>query len=112
MYRLFIDETGNPDEGASNDPERRFANLTGVVIEETHYTNHVIPDYNATRARHFGHKADRPIVLHRQWMAQRKGVFRCLNNQENRNAWLADQDRMLTEYDYTIISVTMDKAAF
>jgi hypothetical protein len=31
-YRLYIDEVGNPDLGASADPNHRFLSLTGVAI--------------------------------------------------------------------------------
>jgi hypothetical protein len=33
MYRLYIDETGNPDLKASlRDPNHRFLSLTGVIM--------------------------------------------------------------------------------
>lgn len=112
MYRLFLDETGGVDEPACNDPATRFVNLTGVILKETDYEQTIIPDFNSTRSNHFGHHPDRPIVLHRQMMASRKGIFRILGDPAKRDLWLQDQDRMLTEYPITVISVSMDKIAF
>jgi hypothetical protein len=31
-YRLYIDEVGNSDLGSSNDPNRRYLSLTGVIL--------------------------------------------------------------------------------
>ena len=35
-YRMYIDEVGNSDLGASTDPNHRYLSLTGVIIELEH----------------------------------------------------------------------------
>lgn len=112
MYRLFIDEAGGADEPATNNPESRFVNLTGVVVAESYYNNVLVPAYNDIRSTHFGHSSIRPVILHRTNMSNRKGVFKCLKTDENLSKWLADQEVLLTEFDFTLVSVTMDKIAF
>jgi hypothetical protein len=37
-YRLYIDEVGNPDLGASTDPNHRFLSLTGVALDLDYVT--------------------------------------------------------------------------
>ena len=52
-YRLYIDETGNPDLGASRDPNHRYLSLTGVVFNIHHARTILTPRLNALKQEIF-----------------------------------------------------------
>ena len=78
MYRLYIDETGNADLGASNDPNHRYLSLTGVIILQDHVRNVVAPQLNTLKQDIFNPDPDEPIILHRKDIMQRNRPFHVL----------------------------------
>jgi hypothetical protein len=51
-HRLYVDEVGNPDLGASEDPNRRYLSLTGAILQLADVIAH--PSLQATLARRMG----------------------------------------------------------
>ena len=83
MYRLYIDETGNADLNASDDPNHRYLSLTGVIIHQDHIRNVVTPQLNALKqdvfnrvgmslAAHIFSQVDRKSIL----MTDEAGQYR------------------------------------
>ena len=109
MYRLYIDETGNPDLGSSDDPNHRYLSLTGVIIERDHVRNILTPRLNALKQEFFDPDPDEPIVLHRKDIMKRNWPFHTLRNP----ALAAEFDRrllsLLQDCEYVVITAVIDK---
>jgi hypothetical protein len=71
-YRMYIDEVGNSDMGASQDPNHRYLSLTGVVLELGYVDAHVFSSLEALKRKYFGSHPDDPIVLHRKEVRPRR----------------------------------------
>jgi hypothetical protein len=71
-YRLYIDEVGNSDMGASQDPNHRYLSLTGVILELGYVDQVVHGQLEDLKRRYFGSHADEPVILHRKELVNRK----------------------------------------
>jgi hypothetical protein len=90
--RLYIDEVGNSDMGASQDPNQRYLSLTGVVLDLAYVNNVQHPRLDLKR-RFFHAHVDEPVVLHRKELVNRRPPFEALRDpvvevRFNRNCWL------------------------
>ncbi len=110
-HRLYIDEVGNSDLESSDDPNHRFLSLTGVAIELAHVRNVVHPQMEAMKARYFGAHPDEPIIFHRKEMVNARGLFRSLQDRAVKEAFDAELLAALQAWEYTVISVCIDKRA-
>lgn len=111
MYRLYIDETGNADLGASRDPNHRYLSLTGVIIERQYVRHTLTPRLNELKQEFFDPDPDEPIILHRRAILQRNRPFHALRDQKI----AADFDdkllSLLSDCEYVVITVVIDKLA-
>ena len=73
-YRLYVDEVGNPDMGASEDPNHRYLSLTGVILELGYVDAVVHPRVEDLKRRYFGSHADEPMILHRKELVKEISV--------------------------------------
>ena len=110
-FRLYIDEVGNSDLESSDDPNHRFLSLTGVVIDLHHVADVVHPGMEALKRKHFGTHPDEPIILHRKEIVNARGPFRALQDQAVKEAFDTELLAALTAWQYTVISVCIDKKA-
>jgi len=108
-YRIYIDETGNADLGSSDNPNHRFLSLTGVIIALPHVDAVIHPEMEALKREFFDHHADDPVVFHRKDMVNRLGRFEVLKSPELEQAFNARLLECLRKWDYSIITVLMDK---
>jgi len=72
-YRIYIDETGNPDLKSSNNDNHRFLSLTGVIIKLDYVDNFLHDDMENLKKRFFNYHTDNPIIFHR------KEILNCIN---------------------------------
>jgi hypothetical protein len=70
-YRLYIDEVGHANTGASivNENER-YLSLTGVAIEEGYMRDYVYPAMDELRTRYFGSHPDERVIFHRKMVTR------------------------------------------
>lgn len=108
-YRLYIDEVGNSDMGASEDPNHRYLNLTGVIIDLEHVKRVVYPQMEALKQRFFNSHPDEPVILHRREITRQTDRFFILKDPEIRALFDVDLLNYLRDWDYRVISVTIDK---
>lgn len=108
-FRLYIDEVGNPDLGSSGNPNHRFLSLTGVALDLKHVESKVHPEMEALKRRWFGSHPDDPVILHRKEMVNATGPFAVLKTPDARNKFDADLLGLLKSWEYTAISVCIDK---
>ena len=108
-YRIYIDETGNPDLKASKIPLHRFLSLTGVVVSLDHAREFLHPRMEELKSHFFDSHPDEPVILHRTEMVKTRGAFITLKDPEKRE--LIDEEllSLLRECEYAVITVCIDK---
>lgn len=109
IYRLYVDETGNADLAASQDPNHRYLSLTGVIVRLDHITGFVRPRLDALKQEVFAPDPDQPIILHRKDIVNRKGPFRILQDIKNQTLFDARLMSWIVESRYTVITAVIDK---
>lgn len=57
-YRLYIDEVGNADLNASEDPNHRYLSLTGVFLSLEHVASDLFPRLESIKKDFFGSHPD------------------------------------------------------
>ena len=108
---MYVDEVGNADLGSSDDPNHRFLSLTGVIIELAHVESAVHPQLEALKSAYFGSHPDEPVILHRKELLNGRGPFARLRDPVVRAAFDEELLEMMTAWEYTVISVCLDKQA-
>jgi hypothetical protein len=85
--RLYIDEVGNSDLGASLNPNHRYLSLTGVIVSLDHVASDLHPRLEGLKHQYFGSHPDDPVILHRKDMVNQRGPFAVLQDPDLRNAF-------------------------
>lgn len=109
MFRIYIDEVGNPDLESSDDPNHRFLSLTGVVLDLDHVQQVVHPQMEALKGKYFPTHPDEPIVFHRSEMINALPPFQALKDPQVRQSFDGELLPLLDAWDYSVISVCIDK---
>ena len=109
MYRLYLDEHGTDTLKRVHLDGHRYLSLTGVIMKISHARDYLTPELDKLKAEIFDQDPDAPICLHRSDIRACKGPFQPLNNAVVR----ADFDKrilkILSDCDYTVITVFIDK---
>ena len=108
-YRLYIDEVGNSDLGASQDPNHRYLSLTGVILELSYVDSTVFQALESLKKTYFGSHPDDPIILHRKELVNKKPPFEALRDPVIEQAFNQDVLGLLQTLDYTVFTVVIDK---
>lgn len=109
-HRLYVDEVGNSDMGASEDPNHRYLSLTGVIISLKHVQDCVVPEMEALKAKNFTrHHPDEPLILHRKELMNKKHPFVDLRDPLIEHQFNESLLGCINGWEYTVITVTIDK---
>lgn len=108
-YRMYIDEVGNPDLGSSENPLHRFLSLTGVIIDMGYVSRVLHPQMETLKSEYFGSHPDDPVIFHRKEILNAKHPFDVLRDSEIRNRFDRDILAFIELWEYTVISVCLDK---
>ena len=108
-YRLYIDESGDHTKREVHDPNKRYLCLLGLFIESGIYESDFYTDLECLKRTHFSKCPDHKIVLHRRDIINKRGPFKVLEDHDKKRQYDTDLLRFLTEQDYNIIGVTIDK---
>ncbi len=108
-YRVYIDEVGNPDLKSSSDPNHRFLSLTGVIFDLNYVRLTLHPELEALKSKYFNSHPDDPAIFHRKELLNAKHPFEALNHERTRRQFDEDLVAHLIKWDYTVISVCLDK---
>lgn len=108
-YRLYIDEVGNPDLEASQDPNHRYLSLTGVILELGYIDSRVFPALEGLKRRYFGSHPDEPVILHRKELVNKKHPFEALRDPAIERTFNAELLGLLADLDYTVLTAVIDK---
>lgn len=108
-YRLYIDEVGNSDLGASLNPNHRYLSLTGVILELDYVRTTVFPRLEGLKERYFNSHPDEPLIFHRKELVNKRPPFSALRDPAVERDFNRDLLQLLTELDYVVITVVIDK---
>jgi hypothetical protein len=110
MHRMYIDEVGNSDLDVSEDPNRRYLSLSGVIFELDHIADCVHPRLESLKRKLFGQHPDDPLILHRKELINKKYPFQALRNPEIEQEFNEAIIGILVESKYTVITSVIDKS--
>lgn len=108
-HRLYVDETGNSDMGASVDPNHRYLSLTGVIVALDHIQNVIHPEMERLKQSYFHSHPDDPIVFHRRELVRREPPFHALRDQTIEQSFNTELLACLERWNYHVVTVTIDK---
>lgn len=108
-YRIYIDEVGNADLGSSNLTDHRFLGLTGVIFALDDVKSTLNPQLAAIKQKYFERDPDEAIIFHRKELVRKKPPFSILQNNEIETQFNQEFIQMMTNLNFVIISVLMDK---
>lgn len=111
MYRLYIDETGNADLKASQDPNHRYLSLTGIVLHLDVVRDRLIPELQSIKHDIFGSDPDEPLVLHRKELVNKNYPFQALRDPSVETDFNVRLLGLMNDLPYKVISVVIDKRA-
>jgi hypothetical protein len=111
LYRIYIDEVGNHDLVHADDPNERYLSLTGVIMESGHTLHIVQPEMDQMKRDFFQQDPDRPIVLHRKDIVNKRGDFVTLRDLQVETRFNNTLLEMLARWEYSVITVVIDKKA-
>lgn len=111
-FRLYIDESGNSDLGHCDNPNHRYLSLCGVIIELDYVQNILNEEMESLKNKFFGRHIDKPIVFHRSDMTNQRNQFRVLKDENIRHAFNNELIDSLIKWEFTALSVLIDKKAF
>lgn len=108
-YRLYVDEVGNADADASENPNHRYLSLTGVMARLSIVRDVIAPELEAMKKDYFNSHPDEPVILHRKEIVNRRFPFQALKDRDVEarfNDWILQH---LAEWEYSVITVVIDK---
>ncbi len=108
-YRMYVDEVGNPDLASSENPLHRFLSLTGVIIDLNYVSRILHPQMEQLKSEYFDSHPDDPVIFHRKELLNAKRPFEALRDSEARSRIDEDLLDFLNKWEYTVISVCLDK---
>jgi hypothetical protein len=108
-YRIYIDETGNPDLESSDNPLHRYLGLTGIIIDLNESKGVLTSRLNDLKARYFSIEYDEPIILHRKDILKKKPPFSILTDPKMESNFNSDLLKLLRDINFKVVSVVIDK---
>lgn len=108
-YRLYVDETGNSDMGASSDPNHRYLSLTGVITSLDYVQDVIHPDMERLKQQYFHSHPDEPIILHRKELLRRGPPFHALRDRSIEEEFNRSLLAFIEKWDFRIVTITLDK---
>lgn len=108
-FRLYIDESGNPDLQNSDNLLHRFLSITGVIVDLDYVAKVLAPELETLKRKHFDYHPDDPVVLHRKELVNQKYPFESLADPKKEAEFNKDLLQILERIDYKVISVVIDK---
>lgn len=109
-YRMYVDEVGNPDLKASDDPNHRYLSLTGVILELDYVKNVVAPSLEDLKRRYFASHPDEPVILHRKELVNKRRPFHVLKDPLVERRFNEELLTLLDGLEYVAITAVIDKA--
>ena len=108
-YRLYIDESGDHTYMLLEEISHRYLALLGVWFEQTDDYVAFADDLERFKRGIFGPRPDKPVVLHRSDIINRKSSFGLLCNPEIRERFNAGLLDVIIKAQFKMVCVIIDK---
>lgn len=110
-YRLYIDESGDHTYNLLNEPSHRYLALLGVWFRQADDYVAFADDLDKFKRELFGPRPDKPVILHRSDIINRKGPFGLLREAGIRARFDAGLLEIIRYARFTMLCVVIDKKA-
>jgi hypothetical protein len=108
-YRVYIDESGNPDLENADNPLHRFLGLTGIIIELKHAAEVASPKMEELKKEFFPYHPDEPPVFHRKELVNKQTPFDRLRDEKVEAEFNEKLLGYLGLIEYRVITIVIDK---
>jgi hypothetical protein len=109
-YRLYIDESGDHAYSLLDDPAHRYLALLGVWFGQESY-NAFADDLDRFKRDIWGPRPDKPVILHRTEIINRKGTFGALRESDVRAKFDGGLLDLIARAQFKRACVLIDKQA-
>lgn len=110
-FRLYVDESGDHTLTGWSNPDQRYLGLTGVVMENERYRAKTHPELEALKQKFFPHSPDEPVILVRNAIIRKHGVFKRMQDEDFAAAWEEALIAFFREHIRRMFTVVIDKQA-
>lgn len=108
-YRLYVDESGDHTYKLLDDPSHRYLALLGVWFRQHDDYVSFADALEGLKREVFGPRPDKPVVLHRSDIINRKGAFGVLQDEGKARAFDAGLLHAVNAAAFTVVCVIIDK---
>ena len=108
-YRLYIDESGDHIYNLIDDPSRRYLGLLGVWFRQTEDYLAFSDNMDRFKRDIFGPRPDKPVILHRTDIINRRGAFGSLSNPDKNERFNAGLLGIIKLAQFKMVCVVIDK---
>jgi hypothetical protein len=108
-YRLYIDESGDHTYNLLDDTSHRYLALLGVWFQQAKDYVEFADYLERFKRMIFGPRPDKPVVLHRSEIINRKGPFGLLCNSQVRKKFDAALIEVIGRAQFKMVCVIIDK---
>jgi len=109
--RLFLDESGDHTVREFNPKQwdKRYLCLFGCSFDVEHYRKKWQPDFEEFKRRHFGGDPEDPVILHREELKAKHGLFSVLRDQAKCDAFNKELLEIADKAPFRGFAVVIDK---
>lgn len=104
-YIVYVDESGDHSL-ESIDPDYPVFVLAFCIFHKEEYANNITPAIQKFKFEHFGHDI---VLLHERDIRKAQKEFSILLNHEIRNKFFSDMNMLISESEFTLICVIINK---
>lgn len=108
-YRLYIDESGDHTYNLLDDPSHRFLALLGVWFRQADAYVAFADHMEEFKRGIFGPRPDKPVVLHRSAIVNRKGAFGVLCDPKVEEKFNTGLLKLIEQGRFMMVCVVIDK---
>jgi hypothetical protein len=109
MHRMYIDEVGNPDLKASQEPNHRYLSLTGIILDCDYVQDVLSPRIEELKRIFFKSHCDEPLILHRKELVNKNHPFHALRDPVVEAAFNSELLALIQGLDFVVMTATIDK---
>ena len=104
-YLVFVDESGDHQLNKYPKDFPLFV-LAFVVISKNEYCDHLLPKFSRLKLKYF---PDVSTIFHEREIRKAERRFSFLTNSDMRNSFQEDLSALMTDIDYKVIAVAINK---
>jgi hypothetical protein len=106
---MYVDEVGNADLDASQDPNHRYLSLTGVIVALAHSRDVLGPEFDRLKRKYFVRDPDQRIVFHRKELVNHKYPFDALRDPAICAEFDSELLVVLDRLEFVVVTAVIDK---